>query len=281
MLYPLNVQIQLENIHCFDEGDGIGTAEPYLWAVFFKLDGDSTFVDEQFVLQGTTKEVFTNPGDHGNLIAHDVDAGDDVPVPAQFGYGTTLTPIPLKTPVLVTTHIGGVIGCLVILLEEDNTSDSAVASGHSALLIGVKAALNDLIPTLTISHTSPTDEEIDRIKAQVVSAVKDAIRRDTRVLGWIAAGGNMDDEIGSEVFRFSHGDLLSAGPGGVPFLKRWDSEGDWQITGRVYVKWSDWEDLGGTLASAPAAASWQENRLDCFVRGTDRRMWHKWWGDVA
>ena len=41
--------------------------------------------------------------------------------------------------------------------------------------------------------------------------------------------------------------------------------------------WVGWEDLGGILTSAPAVASWQPNRLDVFVRGTDQSLYHKWW----
>lgn len=42
-------------------------------------------------------------------------------------------------------------------------------------------------------------------------------------------------------------------------------------------RWSRWEDLGGVITSAPAAASWARNRLDTFARGTDNALWHKWW----
>src|SRR5215212_7537669 len=45
----------------------------------------------------------------------------------------------------------------------------------------------------------------------------------------------------------------------------------------VPAHWSEWESLGGVLTSAPAAASWQADRLDSFVTGTDSAMWHKWW----
>jgi hypothetical protein len=34
--------------------------------------------------------------------------------------------------------------------------------------------------------------------------------------------------------------------------------------------------LGGTLTSAPAAASWSHGRLDVFARGTDNGLWHAW-----
>jgi hypothetical protein len=43
------------------------------------------------------------------------------------------------------------------------------------------------------------------------------------------------------------------------------------------MTWLGWEDLGGVLTSAPAVSSWAANRLDCFVRGTDNALWHKWW----
>jgi hypothetical protein len=281
MFYPLDVQIQLENIHCFDEGDFIGSAEPYLWVVFFKIDGDTVFVDESLTLQGTATVVGT-PGNQGDLPSDDVDAGDDVSVPAELGeFRTVLTPIPLRTPIAGVTNVDGVVGCIVILMEEDETENSAIAAGHNALNNAVQTTLNSLIPTLNFSHQSPTKEDIDRIKKEIASAVGDAISNDTSVWDWLSGFGDMDDQIGSEFFTYSHGDLLSAGPGGIALSKRWHSEGDWQITGHVYVKWSDWEDLGGTLASAPAAASWQENRLDCFARGTNNHMLHKWWDGSA
>ena len=47
------------------------------------------------------------------------------------------------------------------------------------------------------------------------------------------------------------------------------------------VDWSGWENLGGVLTSAPTVSSWSANRLDCFVRGTNNAMWHKWWNGAA
>ena len=46
-------------------------------------------------------------------------------------------------------------------------------------------------------------------------------------------------------------------------------------------KWSDWENLGGFCTDGVAAASWAANRLDCFVIGNNRAMWHKWWDGAA
>jgi serine protease AprX len=44
--------------------------------------------------------------------------------------------------------------------------------------------------------------------------------------------------------------------------------------------WSNWEDLSGVITAGVAAASWGANRLDCFVKGTDNGLWHKWWDGV-
>ncbi|MGH9900453.1 MAG: S8 family serine peptidase, partial [Pyrinomonadaceae bacterium] len=47
------------------------------------------------------------------------------------------------------------------------------------------------------------------------------------------------------------------------------------------ARWYGWENLGGICTTAPAVSSWAANRLDCFVTGTDRAMWHKWWDGSA
>ncbi|HLO18176.1 MAG TPA: hypothetical protein VK206_25315 [Anaerolineales bacterium] len=323
---PLGFEIRLKNLHCFEEGDGIGSSEPYLWAIFFKIDGNTVFVDEKLALQGTVSFITTNLGDHGDLDDSDVDAGDDVPIPQQFGYGDILTPIPLKVPILETTHVGGIVGCLVVLLEENSTADSAVAEGHAKLRIAVEDALNKLIPTLNILHQSPTEDEIKAFKQQIESEVHDAVAHAEGLLdpallgalnigllgipGWISGGFDMDSSLGSEAFQFSQEDLLDAGPGGKVFKRVFDNQGinlnplddyTWLISGVVLAVWSAWEDLGGPpappvvsplqdlvtppggprfgqqLVSAPAAVSWGPNRIDCFGRGIDLHMWHKWW----
>lgn len=45
----------------------------------------------------------------------------------------------------------------------------------------------------------------------------------------------------------------------------------------AFASWSDWEDLGGKLTTAPTAASWGPNRLDVFAGGENQHLWHKAW----
>ena len=40
----------------------------------------------------------------------------------------------------------------------------------------------------------------------------------------------------------------------------------------------------GTVSTAeakPSCVSWSANRIDCFARGADNAMWHRWWDGAA
>jgi hypothetical protein len=233
----LNVEFKLDHIHCHDEGDGPGNAEPYLWTVFFKVDGDTLVVNSDGpvapFLQGAPTVVGT-PGNHGNLGTTDVDEGDNVAVPAIIGeYRTIMKPIPLTTPFAGVSEVGGMIGCIVVLMEEDNTPDTAIARGHEALDRSVRDKLAEVLGTLSISKTEPSEEDIAALTEQIGSAVKSAIGDGVNVFEWLGGLGNMDDQIGSAVFRFSHNDLEMSGGATIPFSRRWDNEGDWELFGHI------------------------------------------------
>jgi len=234
----LRIDLKLDRIHCYDEGDGPGNAEPYLWTVFWKVDGETIVVNTDgpappFV-QGFPTVVGT-PGNHGNLGTTDVDEGDDVAIPAIIGeYHTTMTPIPLTTPIGSTlTEVGGMLGCVVVLMEEDFTDAGAIQRGHEALDSSVRDKLAELVGSLSITKPEPTDEDIAAVSDQIGDAVKSAIGDGVSVLSWIAGWGNMDDQIGSAVFRFSHKQLEESGGMRIPFGRRWDNEGDWEIFGGI------------------------------------------------
>jgi hypothetical protein len=229
----LDVKLKLNNVHCNDEGDGIGSAEPYLWTVFFKIDGDTTQVNPALTLQGSAT-VVTTAGNHGDLPNHDVDPGENVPIPVALGeFNTRLKPILLQQPVGNVKEVGGVVGVIAVLMEEDNTPNSAIASGHNALNKAVQDGLNALIPTLKFGHEEPTDAEIEAMKKKIGDTVTNAVANGVGIWDWISGLGNMDDKIGSEVFRFSHKQLEAQGVSGIGIQKRFTNEGDWELQGRV------------------------------------------------
>lgn len=230
----LNVHMQLDRIRCIDEGDGIGSAEPYLWAVFFKIDGEKAYVTSDFKLAGApiTKNTY---GNHENLPNHDVDPGEVINIPASLGgsWDTNLIPLPLNQPVGNMRNTAAAMGCIVVMLEEDNTPNSAVANGHIALNHAVEDELARLIPTLGIAKRTPTDADIQGMKDRIGAAVKKAIKDKVSVADWILGGGNMDDQIGSEVFLFSTSDLKNLGNDSLPFSKTWNNEGKWKLEGHL------------------------------------------------
>lgn len=234
----LDVKLHLANLHCYDEADGWGSAEPYLWTVFFKIDGDTTVVNSQFTLQGTAT-VITRPGNHGDLPNQNVDGGEDVPIPVVLGeFDTQLKPIPLQTPTGGVTEVGGVVGIIAVPMEQDSTKDLAIAAGHNALNKAVRDGLNALIPTLSFTHQAPTDSDIEAMKKKIHDTVSAAISNGVGVWDWVKAAGDMDDNIGAEVFHFSHQELEARGISGIGFQRRFTGSGlndygDWELQGRA------------------------------------------------
>ena len=45
--------------------------------------------------------------------------------------------------------------------------------------------------------------------------------------------------------------------------------------------WRGWAPLGGFCTDGVGVSSWGRNRLDTFVIGNDRALWHKWWNGSA
>ena len=231
-----NARIHLTTVRCIDESDGPGSAEPYLWTVFFKIDGTTASVTRALRLSGRATVVAT-PGNQGDLPNHDVDDGEIIIVPMALGqYRTRLRPIPLQQPVGNITGVSGVIGMVVVLMEQDNTPASAIAAGHRALNRAVQRALDAMIPTLGFLHQAPTEEEMEKMTRAIGGAVESAVRNDVSVWDWVTALGNMDDKIGSMVVQYSQQELLDANNAGTRFTQRFHSEGEWELSGRASAR---------------------------------------------
>lgn len=63
--------------------------------------------------------------------------------------------------------------------------------------------------------------------------MRNATKDNVNVWQFVFAGGDMDEQTGSRVFRVSHGDLQSANPFNQAFQKRWDNEGNWEVFGHI------------------------------------------------
>jgi hypothetical protein len=271
---PLSVWLNINRLHCYDEGDGIGNAEPYLWTVFFKIDGDTVVLGDDLHLHGTVT-IMPTPGSHGNLGDTDVDAGDNVFVPGAIGqWQTTLRPIPvpaLLADVLHLDKVGGAVGVVAVLMEEDWVSDAGAEAGHQALNTFIEQAINSLIPTLGILHSEVTDEDINQLTDGAPDKISDAVADAQGAWDNFASWLNADDHIGTKVWTFSH-DTLGGTPAtattpaipatpDIDFSQRFDNEGDWELFGHIHASPTCPADAVGDILKALGLISDAQARM--------------------
>ncbi len=160
----LNTTIHLHEIHCHQENDK-GSAEPYLWTVFFHLDINTVFNVGHRLITHTPQSHSTTK----NVYLNNISAGDDLPIPEAIGrYNVTLDD-------------GGIdamlAGVLFILLEEDETDFDAIRAGHRAFAEVCDSILNEFIESKVFADDkSPTPDEVQMIADQIEREVKDAIK---------------------------------------------------------------------------------------------------------
>lgn len=218
----LDVNVRLTELHCVDEGDGPGTAEPYLWVLFYKLDGETVSMGTGAKLQGNvlTKRI-PSPG-HGNLGSRDVDAGDTIPIPGDLGaWRTNLVPIPIVDDdarrviesIKGWDNLPGFIGLTVVLMEEDSLPNDAAIAGYNSLVRTFETELNKVIPTLGLVNQTVDEELINR---QVSEAVRKTVLHvldfPTTVAAWIVGP---DDNLGSASWKFDHDTIAQSGTVGL------------------------------------------------------------------
>ena len=218
MAAELQTLISLDRFHCIKMSE-FGTAEPYAWTAFFKIDGDTVQVDLRddgrtgLSLAGVCTFVATQ-GSHGDLRDRSVAEGDDVPIPAELGeVRLPLTPIRAtpRTGLPAGFSVPGTVGVVVALLEENLASDAGAAAGRRAFNRALEQGINGLITNLRMDHPQPDAKDIKDLITKVANAVHDAVEGaqglGRNILSWFDG----DALIGARVFT-ADGDALTATP---------------------------------------------------------------------
>jgi hypothetical protein len=219
---PLLTRLCLDHVRCHEDGDGFGSAEPYLWTVYFKIDGDTVTLGDDFFLHGTCTVVGT-PGSHGNLGDTDVDSGDDVIVPRAIGeHLGRLTPIPLAVPVPGVDDAGAIAGVVMILMEEDQVTDDGAEVGHARLNQFIEEAINSFIlpvgvrgtqadadTKLGVNKQEVTDADIKDLTDRALDVIKSAILDAQSTWDNVWTVLDADDKLGVKVLTFGYDALTN------------------------------------------------------------------------
>ncbi len=236
-----NLRTQLFDIVCHDEADGPGSAEPYIWPVFFKIDGDSFAVNSVGLIGFPT--VMSTNGSHANLGNHDVDENERVFIPGAVGtVDQLLKPIPVNDPTIrmaIGDDLPGIAGVVVVLMEEDSWPNSIAVAGYNALIDAVRLGVAKAASSFQHATSAPTKEEIDAqialVKDSAGRMVKGAIQEymSGAQTAWYGTLGNNDDQIGKEAWTVNQDDFLNTNI--ISFSRRWnddesDGNGDWSMT---------------------------------------------------
>jgi hypothetical protein len=234
-LWPLRVNVKLVDLVCRDEGDGWGSAEPYLWTAFFKIDGSTVAINPDLSMSGTAQIAF-GPGSHGNLGDDDVDAGDVVPIPATIGEWTgQLKAIPLPYPLSdLLPAVSGMVGFICVVMEEDWVSDEGAEAGHQAFNATIQSAFDTLINSNTLIDLLDPNAAVAQLgnlmnsfKDGIVEAIKDKQSTIENLLSWL----NPDDMIGLYMETFTQAELLKWGF--ESFFGDLENEGSWRVRGQI------------------------------------------------
>lgn len=156
--------------------------------------------------------------------------GQRNPIVRDIGeFNTHLRPIPVVPPVGDLKSALGAIGCLVVLMEEDNTLDSAVVKGANTLKDRVQSQLAQALKEVKLSP-----EVLENISPEeATDAALKKIDDNMSTIDRILARFDLDDFVGNHIFRFSHTALVLRKK--LPFFKRWETadQGTWEISGEI------------------------------------------------
>jgi hypothetical protein len=239
----LYLRMKLQQLRCHDKPDGWTNGEPYLWNIFFKIDGSCVILNERFRLEGRPVYHFSK-GSQGNLSAKGLESGGMVPIPDEVGEWKTLL-VPITVPYF-ESQIPGVAGLVSVLIEQNLVSSGGAEAGHEAFNKYVVEALDAVIrgfdpKRVDISNVDQSikqyfDEQVRKHTENISNMVSQAVSSSQNILQNFLSLVKKDVVIGYKIWDFSS-KLIEDSGGEVPFNHRWDTKkyGDWELKGRVYA----------------------------------------------
>ncbi|HOY12483.1 MAG TPA: hypothetical protein PLY70_05055 [Saprospiraceae bacterium] len=197
---------------------GRGGSEPYLWVTYFKLKNHKSIVEIKDLDEPLN--VISKPAvSHFRaLFQNNVKNGAVISIPPQVGLWDAeidLVLQPLSYPML---------GCIVVVLEEDETSYEVMKAGFTEYSKIMKKELNALVKNKleTFDTSGVSDDDVIRLKNAISSAVKDVIK--DKLTNWqlfvnFLGINREDDLVGFSHFIFSKDEIKTTPNFDFPEIK--------------------------------------------------------------
>ncbi|HEV8239866.1 MAG TPA: hypothetical protein VGS57_10910 [Thermoanaerobaculia bacterium] len=276
----------------------------------FFSDGDEPYlaflgVRSRFNTPGST-QVFWS-GFLDDKWASAVEGGGTRAIPAQMGQVTFGGVERLALSQLNAGQPVEILGIVGIAFESDLTPFGTIKDLLNQVCDGIKAKVKSLVEDGNLNLKNP-GPQIQQAIADAKASFQPTLAEKLGIL--FASAGDPDELVGldSRLFLGVHPILQSSFS--VPLLDQAALVLDFKAPGIHYQvsgtlapaavgqpieaapplvtpspftpqAWSEWEELGGEFQGAPTAASWSANRLDVFVRGTNKHLMHRWWDGAA
>ena len=237
-----NVKIKLNTLTCHNKTEKWGRAVPYLWTIFFRIDGDCVIIGNDFKLIG--KGVFHHGGgSHGNLNISSIQKGQTISIPTDVGEWTTHLK-PFLIPYF-EQKVPSIIGAISVLMEQNNVSGRGAEAGHKALNKQVEKAVNQ-----SLEEFDPRDVDISDVMGSLKSYfetkvaaftdsiqddIKKAIQSNQSLIRNLWSLMNADNMLGYHVWNFNQKEILESENQSIDFENRWQTgeHGDWEIKGNI------------------------------------------------
>lgn len=182
---------RLNQLRCITEKDAKGGSEPYLWVTYFNVDAGSL---------GRPEPVTTYTPQF-NLFRQ------EFPDNVADGQVMSIPPTLAKHDIIIDPDtVFSMAGCLAVLLEEDESPETAMEAGRRAYADEIHRQLNALVKKRieTLDTGAVTDAEIKTVKDAVKSKVKSAVK--SKLSLGQKLFGNQDDFL-----SFSHVAFVGVG----------------------------------------------------------------------
>lgn len=189
---PTDAIITLERLRCIREDDGTGHSEPYIWPALLVIDNNS-FKPNGDVVVGIAAPAL---GNARIVIKNDMRAGQDADIPTAVGRLRHRFEDGLTTGRLIL---------IVILWEEDETPEAAMAAGYQEYVKELPAAVAANALALQLASGEARTAIIatinDRVADRVRSAIENGLTAFQKVRVFLGTL-NLDDVVNSTFHAF-------------------------------------------------------------------------------